>query len=137
MEILNLIEKRKNYDNTLVFSEYVLDTVIDYEDIECIVRALPEQHKYSFSLKNSEEGEAFVQTCQNKDELLSVYNDYLGLSNAETFSIHEKIGDKTYTYNICLNSYKCVMVTSTDAPEYTETLNLIEKAVMENKKKLI
>ena len=34
MEILNLIEKRKNYDNTLVFSEYVLDTVIDYEDIE-------------------------------------------------------------------------------------------------------
>ena len=133
---MKLIGKSENYNNTLVFSEYVLDAEVNYDDIIRIVGALPEQHKYSFSLKNGEEGESFVQICHNKDELLRVYNDYSGLSNAETFSIHEKIGGKTFTYNFCLNSYKCVIVTPADTPEYTETLDLIEKAVLEKRKRM-
>ena len=55
----------------------------------------------------------------------------------EILCITEKIGDKDIIYRFDLNTNDCVISMPLGTPEYIGTLDLIEKSVMENKKKLM
>ena len=54
MKILNRVEVYENKRKKNVVYRYTLDTLISYDDLECIVTSLPEQYKYSFSLSKQQ-----------------------------------------------------------------------------------
>ena len=66
---MNRVEVHENKHKKNVVYRYTLDTLISYDDLECIVTSLPEQYKYSFSLSNYEEMESFIYGFENKDEM--------------------------------------------------------------------
>ncbi len=134
---MNRVEVYENKRKKNVVYRYTLDTLISYDDLECIVTSLPEQYKYSFSLSNYEEMESFIYGFENKDEILNFYQNHPKLYETEILCITEKIGDKDIIYRFDLNTNDCVISMPLGTPEYIGTLDLIEKSVMENKKKLM
>ncbi len=134
---MNRVQVRENKNNENVVYRYALDTTVSYNDLKYIIASLPEQYKYSFSLMNSEEMESFIYIFKNKDEILNFFQNYPELYEAETFCITENFADKSIGYRFDLNTNDCEISMPLGTPEYTGTLDLIEKSVMENKKKLM
>ena len=134
---MNRVEVREYQNAENVVYRYALDTMISYKDIKNVVTSLPEQHKYSFSLMNDEEMESFIYVFGSKNEILNFYQNHPELYETETLCIEEEFADKSIGYRFDLNTHDCEISMPLGTPEYTETLELIEKSVMENKKKLI
>lgn len=134
---MNRVQVRENKNNENVVYRYALDTTVSYNDLKYIIASLPEQYKYSFSLSNYEEMESFIYGFENKDEILNFYQNHPKLYETEILCITEKIGDKDIIYRFDLNTNDCVISMPLGTPEYIGTLDLIEKSVMENKKKLM
>jgi len=134
---LNRVQVRENQNNENVVYRYELDTVVSYDDLEYIIASLPEEYKYSFSLMSDEEMESFIYVFGSKNEILNFYQNHPELYETETLCIEEEFADKSIGYRFDLNTHDCEISMPLGTPEYTETLELIEKSVMENKKKLI
>jgi hypothetical protein len=128
------VEVHENQHKRNVVYRYALDTMISYNDLGHIVTSLPEQHKYSFSLSNYEEMESFIYGFKNKDEILNFYENHPELYEAEILCITERFDGRSIIYRFDLNTNDCAISMPLGSPEYTETLDLIEKAVLESKK---
>ena len=124
------VETREYQHAENVVYRYALDRVISYNDLGHIIASLPEQHKYSFALMNDEEMESFLYNFENKDEILNFYKNHPELYEAETFVVIEEFDDRSIGYKFVLNTKNCDICMPLGSPEYTETLDLIEKAVM-------
>ena len=79
---------------------------------------------------NDEEMESFLYDFENKDEILNFYKNHPELYEAETFVVIEEFDDRSIGYKFVLNTKNCDICMPLGSPEYTETLDLIEKAVM-------
>lgn len=131
---MNRVEVREYQNAENVVYRYALDTMISYKDIKNVVTSLPEQHKYSFSLMNDEEMESFIYGFKNKEEILNFYKNHPELYEAEYLVITEEFGGKSIGYRFDLNTNDCAISMPLGSPEYVETLELIEKIVLENRK---
>ena len=120
---MNRVEVREYQNAENVVYRYALDTIISYKDIKNVVTSLPEQHKYSFCFKN-------------KEEILNFYKNPPELYEAEYLVITEEFDGKSIGYRFDLNTNDCTISMPLGSPEYVETLELIEKIVLENKKRM-
>ena len=128
------VEVHENQHKRNVVYRYALDRVISYNDLGHIIASLPEQHKYSFALMNDEEMESFLYDFENKDEILNFYKNHPELYEAEILCITERFDGRSIVYRFDLYTNDCAISMPLGSPEYTETLDLIEKAVLEKRK---